>query len=96
MLAALYILYSQKKWPVPSPHEVNYLFDLKSNPNHEGTGFFHLCHQETGRTFLTEKTHISNVGRYYQEYFLTVDMVANNLAFVRGGKIFVSLTDFFT
>ena len=32
MLAALYVLYKLNKWPEPSPHEVNYLFDLKSNP----------------------------------------------------------------
>ena len=44
MLAALYIMYNQKKWPMPLPHEVNYLFDLKSNPNQENTGFFHFCH----------------------------------------------------
>ena len=91
MLTALYILYSHKKWPVPTPHEVNYLFNLKSNPDQKGTGFFHFCHQETGRTFLTDTTHISNVGTYYQEYFLTTDMIANNLSFTQGGKTFVSL-----
>ena len=96
MLAALYILYKFRKWPEPTPHEVNFLFDLKSNPNQEGTGFFHFCHQETRRTFLTDTSHISNVGRYYQEYFLTADLVADNLAFARGGKTFASLADFFT
>ena len=83
MLVALYILYSHKKWPIPTPHEVNYLFDLKSNPNQENTGFFHFYHQETGCTFLTDTTFISNVGRYHLEYFLTTDMVANNLAFTQ-------------
>ena len=65
MLSALYILYSHKKWPVPTPHEVNYLFDLKSNPNQENMGFFHFCHQEMTRTFLSDTTFISNVGKYH-------------------------------
>ena len=86
MLAALYVLYKLNKWPEPSPHEVNYLFDLKSNPQHNGTGFFHFCHQETGRTFLSGTTHISNVGHYNKEYFFTPDIASNNLAFARGGK----------
>ncbi|XP_062096704.1 uncharacterized protein LOC133802419 [Humulus lupulus] len=86
MLAALYILYKLKKWPEPTPHEVNFLFDVKFNPNQEGTGFFHFFHQETGRTFLADTTHISNVGRYHQEYFLTPDLAVDNLAFTRGGK----------
>ena len=87
MLAALYVLYKLNKWPEPSPHEVNYLFDLKSNPQHNGTGFFHFCHQETGRTFLSGTTHISNVGHYNKEYFFTPDISSNNLAFARGGTI---------
>ena len=86
MLTALYILYKLKKWPEPTPHEVNYLFDLKSNPQQYGTGFFHLCHQETNRTFLSATTCISNMGQYNKEYFLTPDITSNNLAFARGGK----------
>ena len=71
------------------PHEINYLFDLKSNHNQDNTGFFHLCHQESTRTFLSETTYKSNVGKYFQEYFLTTDLVANNLVFTEGGKFFI-------
>ena len=42
VLSALYILYYFKRWGVPSPHEINYLFDLKSNPKQNNMGFFIL------------------------------------------------------
>ena len=95
MLSTLYILYNHKKWPVPSPHEINYVFDLKSNHNQDSTGFFHLCHKETNCTFLSKTTYKSNVGKYHQEYFLTTDLVANNLAFTQGGNFFIFLVIYF-
>ena len=61
VLSALYILYKFKNWGASSPHEINYIFDLKSNLGHHGTIFFYLTHQETGRTFLSDVTHKSNV-----------------------------------
>lgn len=87
-LFALYILYKFKSWGEPSPHEVNYLFNLKSNPSHSGTCLFYLTHQETGHVFLSDVTYKSNVGKYQQKYFLTADMAANNLAFNKVGKNF--------
>ena len=85
VLSALYILYRFKGWGEPSPYEINYLFYLKTNTSHHGTSFFYLTHQETSRVFLSDVTYKSNVGKYQQEYFLTTDMVANNLAFCRSG-----------
>ena len=86
VLSALYILYHFKRWGVPSPHEINYLFDLKWNPNQNNTGFFYFAHQESYRTFLSDVTFQSNPGKYYQEYFLTSEMEANNLTFCHSGK----------
>ena len=86
MLSALYILYHFKRWGVPSPHEINDLFDRKSNPRQNTTGFFYFAHHDSHRVFLSDVTFQSNPGKYYQEYFLTSDMNANNLAFCHSGK----------
>ena len=102
VLSALYILYNFKGWGVPSPHEINYLFDLKSNPNQNNTGFFYFAHQESHRVFLSDVTFQSNPGKYYSEYFFTTDMNANNLAFCHSGKnssplfLFINLLDTYT
>ena len=86
LLLTLYILYYFKRWGVPSPHEINYLFDLKSNPNQNNTWFIYFSHQEPHRTFLSDVTFKSNPGKYYHEYFLISEMEANNLAFCQSGK----------
>jgi hypothetical protein len=87
VLSTLYILYHFKRWGVPSPHEINYLFDLKSNPNQNNTRFFYFAHQESHRTFLSDVTFQSNPGKYYQEYFMTSQMNASNLAFCQSGIV---------
>lgn len=92
VLSALYILYYFKRWGVPSPHEINYLFDLKSNPNQNNTSFFYFAHQESHHTFLSDVTFQSNPGKYYQEYFLTSQINANNLAFCHSGTVFYLLS----
>ena len=51
--------------------------------------------QETGRTFLTDTTFISNVGKYHLEYFLTTNMVANNLAFTQRGNTFAVMVVYY-
>ncbi|XP_062116500.1 uncharacterized protein LOC133830528 [Humulus lupulus] len=84
-LSALYILYFLQGWDEPTPHEVHYLFDFRTNPTHRNTGFFHLYHRQKGIRYLCGIAHKSNPGKYYREYFLTSDIKANNLAFTHAG-----------
>ncbi|XP_062114909.1 uncharacterized protein LOC133828836 [Humulus lupulus] len=84
-LSALYILYFLNGWDEPTPHEVHYLFDLRTNPSHNNSGFFHFYHRHRGITYLNGISHKSNAGKYHKEYFLTLDIEANNLAFTRSG-----------
>ena len=71
----------------PNRHPKRLIFSSISNPTNE-TGFFYFTHQDSGAIFLCDVTYKLNLGKYYQEYFLTPNMVANNLAFNRGGKLF--------
>ena len=84
-LSALYILYFLQGWDPPTPHEVHYLFDFRTNPSHKNTCFFHLFHSHKGIKYLHGIAHKSNPGKYYTEYFLTSDIKANNLAFTHVG-----------
>ena len=84
-LSALYVLYLSRKWKPPTPHEVHFLFDLKTNPGQKNSGFFHLFHRQRGVRFLHGIAHKSNPGKYFDEYFMTSDIHSTYTSFRHAG-----------
>ena len=84
-LSALYVLYFFRKWKPPTPHEVHFLFDLKTNPGQKNSGFFHLFHRHKGTQYLHGIAHKSYPGKYFEEYFMTSDIHSTYTAFRHAG-----------
>ena len=68
-----------------TPHEVHFLFDLKTNPVQKNSGFFHLFHRQRGVRFLHGIAHKSNPGKYFDEYFMTSDIHSTYTSFRHTG-----------
>ena len=84
-LVALYVIYHSRGWKPPTPHEVRYLFDMKTNLGQKNIGFFHLFHRQKGVRYLHGISHKSNAGKYFSEYFTTSDIRSAYTSFIHAG-----------
>ena len=67
LLSALYIVYSQLRFPPPTPIEVNYMYTLKKIPG-GGAGFYYLSAWSSRKMALIENIP-SNAGSWKESFF---------------------------
>uniref|UniRef100_A0A803P746 Cyclin-like domain-containing protein n=1 Tax=Cannabis sativa TaxID=3483 RepID=A0A803P746_CANSA len=73
--------YFQKGWEMPSPHDVNWFFNLKSNPHHNWSKYFYVSQLEFAWLTGTTYNKVFKIGGYCPDYYIAEGVEAYHFSF---------------